>query len=68
MEFHTLDLKTCLDNFARIKADDDDMQTIIYQYAKKMDIPVENLLEDAKFYRDDFYQKRALKHKLRRKK
>ena len=68
MTFQILDLKARLENFARIKADDDDMQTIITQYAKKMDIPVENLLEDAKFYRDDFYQKRALKHKLRGKK
>ena len=68
MEFKHLDLKTRLENFARIKANDDDMKTIITQYANKMELPVENLLKDAKFYRDDFYQKRALKHKLRGKK
>ncbi|MEH6458061.1 MAG: hypothetical protein V7749_17155 [Cocleimonas sp.] len=65
MEFKSLDLKTRLESFARINADDIDMETIITQYAKNMDAPVENLLKDAKFYRDDFYQKRALKHKLR---
>lgn len=68
MEFKSLDLKTRLENFARIKADDNDMHTIITQYAKKMELSVENLLMDAKFYRDDFYQKRAIKHKLRGKK
>ena len=68
MEFKTLDLKARLDNFARIKADDDDMAIIISQYAKRLSKPVEPLLKDAKFYRDDFYHKRALKHKLRGKK
>ena len=68
MEFKALDLKARLENFARIKADDDDMEIIITQYAKNLNQPVANLLKDAKFYRDDFYQKRALKHKLRGKK
>lgn len=65
MEFKYLDIKARLENFARIKANDDDMAIIISQYAKNLDQPVDNLLKDAKFYRDDFYQKRALKHKLR---
>ena len=65
MEFKHLDLKTRLENFARIKADDNDMNTIITQYANRMNMPLENLLEDAKLYRDDFYQKRAIKQKLR---
>jgi len=68
MELKPLGLKTRLENFARIKADDNDMNIIIGQYAKKMEMPVEKLLTDAKFYRDDFYQKRALKNKLRGKK
>ncbi len=68
MEFKSLDLKARLENFARIKADDDDMAIIISQYAKNLDQAVDDLLKDAKFYRDDFYQKRALKHKLRGKK
>jgi len=68
MEFKSLDIKARLENFARIKADDDDMAIIISQYAKNLDQPIANLLDDAKFYRDDFYQKRALKHKLRAKK
>lgn len=68
MEFKALDLKMRLENFARIKADDDDMAIIISQYAKNNDQPVNGLLKDAKFYRDDFYQKRTLNHKLRGKK
>ena len=68
MQFKKLDLKTRLENFARIKADDNDMDIIITQYAKRMDMPVESLLKDAKFYRDDFYEKRARNHKLRGKK
>lgn len=68
MEFKPLDLKTRLENFARIKADDEDMQIIITQYSKNMNLAVKDLLKDAKFYRDDFYKKRAIKHKLRRKK
>ena len=68
MQFKKLDLKTRLENFARIKANDDDMSIIITQYAKQIDMPVEGLLKDAKFYRDDFYQKRARNHKLRGKK
>jgi len=65
MEFRTLDIKTRLENFARIKANDEDMKIIITQYAKKMGLPFEGLLEDAKNYRDTFYKKRALKNKLR---
>ncbi len=68
MEFKALDIKARLENFARIKADDDDMAIIISQYAKRIEQPIDNLLKGAKFYRDDFYQKRALKHKLRGKK
>lgn len=68
MEFKPLDLKVRLKNFARIKADDNDMEIIIYQYAKRMNLAPENLLQDAKFYRDNFYTKRALKNKLRGKK
>lgn len=66
MEFTCLDLNTRLKNFARINADDNDMEIIITQYATNMRLPAETLLRDAKFYRDDFYQKRAFKHKLRR--
>lgn len=65
MEFKPFDLKARLENFARIKADNDDMEIIINQYAKRMNMDVEKLLKDAKFYRDDFYKKRALKNKLR---
>ena len=68
MTFQYLGLKARLENFAKINADDEDMTIIMTQYAKKMELPVENLLKDAIFYRDDFYQKRALKHKLRGKK
>jgi len=65
MEFKLLHLKSRLENFSRIKADDDDMKIIISQYAKRMNMNLEDLLDDAIFYRDDFYQKRSLKHKLR---
>lgn len=65
MEFKSLDLKSRLENFARIKADNDDMAIIIGQYAKRMNLNAKTLLKDAKFYRDDFYKKRALKNKLR---
>ena len=65
MEFKNLNIKSRLENFARINADDDDMKIIITQYAKHMNMDVEKLLSEAKFYRDDFYQKRAIKHKLR---
>jgi len=68
MTFQFLDLKARLENFAKVNADDEDMTIIITQYAKKMGMPLEKLLSDAKFYRDDFYQKRALTHKLRGKK
>jgi len=68
MEFKTLDLKARLENFARIKADNDDMEIIIGQYAKRMDMNLGTLLKDAKFYRDDFYHKREIKHKIRGKK
>lgn len=65
MEFKQLDLKTRLENFARIKADDEDTRTIITQYAQNLNITAHKLIEDAKIYRDKFYQKRALNHKLR---
>ncbi len=65
MEFKSLNLRARLENFARIKADDDDMAIIIGQYAKRLELNFETLLKDAKLYRDDFYQKRAIKHKLR---
>ena len=65
MEFKPLNLKTRLENFARIKADDADMAIIIGRYAQLMDRPLEQLLKDAKFYRDEFYRKRGLKNKLR---
>ena len=68
MSFKNPSVKERLANFARIKADDNDMKTIITQYAKNMALPADKLLEDAKFYRDDFYKKRALKNKLRGKK
>jgi len=65
MEFRSLDIKTRIKNFARIRADDDDTKVIITQYARKMELPFDDLFEDAKTYRDIFYQKRALKNKLR---
>lgn len=65
MEFRELDLKTRLENFSRIRADDEDMHIIITQYAKKIGLPLESLIKDAKSYRDSFYRKRALKNKLR---
>ena len=65
MKFQVLDLEIRLTNFARIRADDKDMETIIVNYAKRMGLAAEELLVNAKFYRDDFYRKRALNHKLR---
>jgi len=65
MEFKTIDLESRLNNFARIKADDEDMQIIIGQYAKNIHKPVNGLLEKAKHYRDEFYRKRELAHKIR---
>ena len=65
MDFKALDIKARLANFARIKADDDDMKIIIENYAENMQLAPENLLKEAKFYRDEFYRKRARNHKLR---
>lgn len=65
MNFGPLSLNKRLNNFSRIKADDDDMGVIIASYAKSMGLAPEELLESAKFYRDDFYRKRALKNNLR---
>ena len=65
MEFITLSMNKRLDNFSRINADDSDMKIIMSQYAKLTDANPEVAFEKAKFYRDDFYKKRAIKNKLR---
>ena len=65
MEFRPLSLEMRLANFARINADDEDMQTIITSYAKCMKLDSYKLFEQAQFYRDDFYQKRAFRNRLR---
>ncbi len=67
MDFHPLDLELRLANFARINADDMAMEVIINRYATLMGMASEQnkLTERAKFYRDDFYRKRAIKNKLR---
>ena len=65
MEFKPLDLAARLNNFARINADDGDLAIITHQYAKLIDANPEVAFEKAKFYRNDFYKKRAIKNKLR---
>jgi len=65
LQFKRLDLKVRLNNFSRINIDNDDMETIISQYAKNMDMPIGGLLVDTLCYRDNFKRKRALKNKLK---
>ena len=65
MEFRPLSLDERLENFARINADDANLKTITRKYAELMDVDSEAAFEKARFYRDDFYKKRALKNKLR---
>lgn len=65
MEFRSLSLNQRLENFARINADDSDMNIIISQYAERVGRPVDELLIKSKLYRDNFYRKRELKNKLR---
>lgn len=67
MVFRPLNLQTRLENFARIKADNEDMGVIITNYSKRMGLAPKELLANAKFYRDDFYRKRTLNNRLRRK-
>jgi hypothetical protein len=65
MAFRAMDIQTRLENFAKIKADDEDMEIIITHYLQRMKLPVGNLLKEAKSYRDAFYRKRGLKNKVR---
>ncbi len=65
MQFKTLNIQERLENFAKIKADDDDMEIIIKQYLSHLNLPLDKHLSKALFYRDNFYKKRAIKNKLR---
>ena len=65
MKFKNLDLDSRLENFARIKADDLDLEIIINRYSEQTKTNPKEALEKAKFFRDDFYSKRAIKNKLR---
>ena len=65
MAFGELDLTTRLENFAKIKADDEDMAIIIGHYAELMSTDIGTMLTDAIHFRDEFYRKRGTKNKLR---
>lgn len=64
MEFKPLDLNSRINGFAKINADDADLEIITRRYAKHIDSEANVRLEKAKFCLDDFYKKRALKDKL----
>ena len=57
MSFNKLNLKSKLNNFSRIGADNDDMRTIINQYTKENNLPPEDTLLKAINYRDKFSRK-----------
>ncbi len=65
MQFKVLNTHERLENFARLSADDEAMETIITRYAKCINKPANEMLEIAKNYRDEYMKKRKLKNKLR---
>ncbi len=65
MQFKELTLDERLNNFARLSADDDAMEVMMSNYAKHIQQPKEKILLRAKFFRDEFTRKRALKNKIR---
>ena len=65
LQFKRLNLKERLNNFSRVNCDNEDMETVITQYAKHMNMPMKQLLMDALGYRDNFKRKGVLKSKLK---
>ena len=65
MQFKALTLEDRLSNFSRLSVDDKTMKIIITRYAKCINQPVEEMLQQAINYRDKFSEKLLLKNKLR---
>jgi len=65
LQFKRLNLKERLNNFSRIHFGNEDMETIITQYAKNMNMPMKQLLIDTLCYRENFKRKGALKNKVK---
>jgi len=65
MQLKELSLDERLNNFARLTADDDAMDILIARYAELIQKPFKETLLKAKYFRDEFKRKKALKKKLR---
>ncbi|HFC92646.1 MAG TPA: hypothetical protein ENJ51_07520 [Leucothrix mucor] len=65
MQFKRLNLQDRLTNFARLMVDDSTMKIILDRYAELMNKPLNEILNAATHYRDQFARRRELKNKLR---
>ncbi len=65
MQFKTLNQQDRLTNFARLMVDDETMKIILTQYAQCLNKSVDEVVQLANQYRDEFAEKRAFKNKLR---